>query len=146
MEVPQRDVTGGEQGIDVDGSLPLDEGCLEASGLGENKCVVGLEIAMCRLCFDCTPVGPDSALVTVEECETCERPMLIDAGWMWGRIFCCGRCRRTAANARARERRRLGRIRLCEQCGEWFQGSRRDARFCSGACRQAAYRERHRAA
>ncbi|HEX7080204.1 MAG TPA: AAA family ATPase [Gammaproteobacteria bacterium] len=30
----------------------------------------------------------------------------------------------------------------CEQCGETFIGRRRDAKYCSGACRQKAQRER----
>jgi hypothetical protein len=32
--------------------------------------------------------------------------------------------------------------RRCETCGEAFSSKRADARHCSGACRQAAYRAR----
>ena len=32
----------------------------------------------------------------------------------------------------------------CEQCGEEFKHKRKDARFCSGACRVAAHRARQR--
>lgn len=35
-------------------------------------------------------------------------------------------------------------IQPCRQCGEWFCSVRYGAKFCSNACRQAAYRERHR--
>lgn len=31
---------------------------------------------------------------------------------------------------------------VCESCGTVFQAVRKDARFCSNACRQAAYRRR----
>lgn len=35
-----------------------------------------------------------------------------------------------------------GRTLTCESCGETFSGVRSDARYCSPACRQRAYRER----
>src|SRR5262245_46376784 len=57
--------------------------------------------------------------------------------------FCCQRCAPAARAARARERRRLARCdRSCERCGETFEPKRADAKFCSSACRQAAYRHR----
>lgn len=31
---------------------------------------------------------------------------------------------------------------ICEDCGRSANGSRSDARYCSNACRQRAYRER----
>jgi hypothetical protein len=34
------------------------------------------------------------------------------------------------------------RAHTCEQCGTTFTGVRSDARYCSSACRQAAYRDR----
>lgn len=34
--------------------------------------------------------------------------------------------------------------RKCEACGTWFYPPRNDAMWCSGACRQWAYRERKR--
>lgn len=43
-----------------------------------------------------------------------------------------------AALARARARRE--RWRPCHRCGKPFQERRADAKFCSNACRQAAYR------
>jgi excisionase family DNA binding protein len=53
--------------------------------------------------------------------------------------------RREARNAAAREKRRRDRgDRTCalEGCGKTFALKRNDARYCSNACRQAAYRER----
>lgn len=40
---------------------------------------------------------------------------------------------------RIRSRRRQ---KVCAQCGQGFQASRRDAKFCSDACRKAASRDR----
>ena len=34
--------------------------------------------------------------------------------------------------------------RQCEECGAPLTGKRSDARYCSKACRQAAYRQRKR--
>lgn len=49
----------------------------------------------------------------------------------------------------ARERKRIYHaVRLsiltCWHCGHAFIAARTDARYCSNACRQAAYRARHR--
>jgi hypothetical protein len=35
-----------------------------------------------------------------------------------------------------------GYVRACEVCGRRFTGVRGDARYCSNACRQTAYRQR----
>jgi hypothetical protein len=35
-----------------------------------------------------------------------------------------------------------GYVRACEVCGRRFTGVRADARYCSNACRQTAYRQR----
>ena len=50
---------------------------------------------------------------------------------------CCNACYRTAL----RKQRRIKR-RECANCGCDFRSPRVDARFCSGACRQDAYRKR----
>jgi hypothetical protein len=54
-------------------------------------------------------------------------------------VPCCERCRkaiyRRARNTAATER-------LCDVCGERFTPKRSDARYCSNACRQDAYRKR----
>lgn len=57
--------------------------------------------------------------------------------------FCSERC----ANADRAERRRLARERqrsrcLCAVCGRQFTAPRQDARYCTPACRQKAYRAR----
>jgi hypothetical protein len=55
----------------------------------------------------------------------------------------CHRCARPRERAHQRDRRRRPRInRPCGDCGQSFTGSRSDAAYCSGACRQRAYRQR----
>ena len=39
-----------------------------------------------------------------------------------------------------------GRLKKCQQCGREYVAKRATSRFCSGACRTAAYRERHEGA
>jgi hypothetical protein len=43
--------------------------------------------------------------------------------------------------ARKERRARLKRPTSCAACGKGFRGKRKDARFCSGACRQRAHRK-----
>jgi hypothetical protein len=58
------------------------------------------------------------------------------------RVFCSDRCRRsTFAQERAQARAEREPI-DCRACGERLDARRRDARFCSPACRQRAYRLR----
>jgi hypothetical protein len=50
--------------------------------------------------------------------------------------------RKWRANSRAnRKARRQWRLRACAACGKEFQGKRKDARYCSDACRQRAHRK-----
>jgi hypothetical protein len=58
------------------------------------------------------------------------------------RIFCCEGHRVDQVNAAHRRLRALLRRRRCGQCGEEFTPPRSDARYCSPACRQKAYRTR----
>jgi hypothetical protein len=59
----------------------------------------------------------------------------------WHRVYHCS----TACylrQLRARHRKERMRDVICGSCGGKFQTLRRDARYCSGACRQDAYRRR----
>jgi hypothetical protein len=60
--------------------------------------------------------------------------------------FCSDRCERRFYSAEARDRRRQARAdRRCDHCGDPIDDDRRaDASFCSGRCRQAAFRARKR--
>lgn len=56
---------------------------------------------------------------------------------------CCEDCRDKAALAAARAVRRKARGHpICPECQETFEPTRSDSKFCSGACRQKAYRKR----
>ena len=94
--------------------------------------------ASCRLrtCFEAEP------------CEHCGR-LVYYTEWHLGRrrVFCCEKCpkahhsARLAARARQRRAEARGPSRPCAACGQNFEPSRAEARFCSGTCRQRAYRK-----
>jgi hypothetical protein len=61
------------------------------------------------------------------------------------------------SNGKRRARRKNARVglpehvpyvglpcRRCCRCGDFFEAVRSDAKFCTAACKQAAYRERQR--
>jgi hypothetical protein len=96
-------------------------------------------------CDDCPADEWDRGSYARSECEQCGRPVRHrHAGYRrWYRTFCCELCRdryqaaqRSTARADARARRR------CEGCDELLDADRSDARYCSPACRQKAYRRR----
>jgi hypothetical protein len=62
------------------------------------------------------------------------------------RAFCSQRCRTKVDSDRVKTRRIEQRHEdaphLCGGCGEVLDGKRGDAKFCSPACRQKAYRVR----
>jgi hypothetical protein len=84
---------------------------------------------------------------TPKECEGCGRS--VHDPWMRAvgkkkRVFCCENCQRKAelrSHRQARANARNGR--QCEECGETFEPTRSDAKFCGGACKQKAYRKRY---
>jgi hypothetical protein len=82
-----------------------------------------------------------------EPCERCGRPVHNEISSRRRRhTFCCQRCAceafSTTTSTAARERRAQtrGPSRSCKHCGEVFEPARADALFCSGVCRQRAYR------
>jgi hypothetical protein len=96
-------------------------------------------IAPC--CRRCTPAKAGEYLGP-EPCGGCGRPVYTeDDRRMRVRVICSDKCRQQVRAREARELRRLDPI-PCETCGEIFEPARSDARFCSGACKQAAYRRR----
>jgi len=83
-----------------------------------------------------------------EPCEGCGRAV---RNTEWGNrrhIYCSEACakgcevRRHSAIARDRRAEARGRTRICAECGETFEPARADTRFCSGVCKQRAYRKR----
>jgi hypothetical protein len=77
-------------------------------------------------------------------CENCQRPVHQENNFRsHRRTFCCEVCEHAARASFARQKRTDVRgTRQCESCGETFEPTRTDARFCSPACRQRTYRRR----
>ena len=80
-----------------------------------------------------------------EECEGCGRP--VHDPWPTPpnkeRVFCCGDCQHKAelrSHRRGRAEARSGR--QCDECGEVYDPTRSDGKFCGPACKQKAYRKR----
>jgi hypothetical protein len=89
-------------------------------------------------CSDCRP-GPWGL-----PCDACGRKVA-------GHRFCNYRCRAHYYNAPAAARRKAQRLkarqgRTCEVCAKEFTPKRSDAKTCSGACKQKAYRQRSKEA
>lgn len=71
-------------------------------------------------------------------CAHCGRPFLGVATRRW----CSEACGEAARAARRDRTRPPIPARRCEMCGELIDATRGDAKFCSSACRQKAYRQR----
>jgi hypothetical protein len=112
-------------------------------------------------CMDCAPVYIPTWIKRDgfgRTCETCGRrvafdydePRLLDDADPppdpppgWRRAFCSEVCAYRFHNRVRDERAAAARAgRSCEQCGETFDATRSDQRYCSPACKQRAYRER----
>jgi hypothetical protein len=79
-------------------------------------------------------------------CDACGRKVVFDrTGIRRKRTFCSERCERDSYNRRRREARAATRGKACDACGETFVGTRSDAKHCSAACKQRAYRNRNKA-
>jgi hypothetical protein len=78
-------------------------------------------------------------------CIGCGRSVYNLWDWKGRYVVCSGACEPAARAKRARDLRAKSREGLtCEQCGKSFTPPRNDAKFCSSACRQQAYRNRCR--
>ncbi len=78
-------------------------------------------------------------------CGGCGRPVVFRSSGRDLRrraVFCSERCRWTCYNHWRNERAARARRKVCEVCEEPFTASRQDARTCSAACKQKAYRRR----
>ena len=89
--------------------------------------------ALALLCHDC--LADDAASTHTGPfvpCIGCGRP-LDTAGERFG-PYCTDRCRQVG------RRNSQPKKKLCQQCSREFTPPRRDAKFCSAACKQKAYR------
>jgi hypothetical protein len=74
-------------------------------------------------------------------CEACGLEVHFCAGaWWHAHVACSQRCRKTLW----RRPTRRAKDRPCNACGIEFTPKRSDARYCTPACKQRAYRERNR--
>jgi predicted RNA-binding Zn-ribbon protein involved in translation (DUF1610 family) len=73
-------------------------------------------------------------------CGACEKQFVC---WSYQRRrYCSPDCQNRGATLRAKERRQRAREKVCQQCLKPFTAKRRDARYCTVACKQSAYRGR----
>ena len=94
-------------------------------------------------CADCVSDLRD--LRKAAPCKGCGRDVHNEYNFRGhSRTFCCAQCERRARAAEARRQRAevRGSARGCAECGEMFQPTRSDSKFCRAACRQKAYRHR----
>jgi hypothetical protein len=72
-------------------------------------------------------------------CHGCGRRLTFVVHWERrdNRFTCDNVCARRALRKQRRPKRRL-----CTQCSKRFSSARKDAQFCSSACKQKAYRKR----
>jgi hypothetical protein len=76
-------------------------------------------------------------------CEQCGKPWPgFGADLSKRRRFCSSRCAAAARRQRQRKWRDDPEPRECGGCGSEFRPKRRDAMYCSVACKQRAYRRR----
>jgi hypothetical protein len=88
---------------------------------------------------------PESRGVGERPCSTCERPVVYELtrrAYYRRQVFCSYRCQYTYNNRRRSRRRQRRREKVCEVCSIEFTAKRADAKTCSAACKQKAYRTR----
>jgi hypothetical protein len=73
-------------------------------------------------------------------CEHCGRTVIQELSVKTQIIACSPQCRRDIFNASHRR----AEMTVCSTCGELFTPARSGALYCSVACKQKAYRDRHR--
>lgn len=129
--------------------------CGQSDGRHNADAPEGRYYPACR----CPGEDGDRKWLKPEPCAYCDRPVANDRetanpwrftrdwqGWdeerpPTPRTFCSENCRRAFQRAKARAKRGTPE-RDCEGCGERFTPTRSDARYCSPACKQRAYRGR----
>jgi hypothetical protein len=121
-----------------------DRGCLREYS-GGSRCFVPI----CQACFDRQNWG-----LVEHACSGCGQILYV--GWgVWRGLTWSEECRLSIRRKRNRESMRTARAqakkeqqsleRSCLYCNRQFTPLHPDARYCTGACRQAAYRRRARA-
>jgi hypothetical protein len=101
------------------------------------------KVRRCEPCAEAIFVG---LYLSHRPCEGCGREVSVDYELQdYRHLHCCDAvCGRKARLARLLQKARDARQKTCARCGKAFKATRNDGRFCSSACRQAAYRDRLR--
>jgi hypothetical protein len=100
------------------------------------------------LCESCAkqqlPANGWHSFYPPKPCGYCERKIAVSCGASARRRpdFCCDLCASREVSRVSKDIRKRMRKKRCQQCEKDFEGTRADARFCSSACRQQAYRVR----
>jgi hypothetical protein len=102
-----------------------------------NACVYTTEWV--TICPACATVAEQRAATHECQCRGCAQPMLSPASLKAHQLVCSNRC---AQRVRRRQRQARRAMIHCGACGSAFRPTRSDARFCSRACKQKAYRLR----
>jgi hypothetical protein len=91
-------------------------------------------LPVCAACLTDKEHGHATLAVT---CNGCGLAMRAHWHLLWRKreLTCSGRC-----DQRMRRRRHRDKKQTCATCGLEFKTTRAHAKFCSGACRQKAYR------
>jgi endogenous inhibitor of DNA gyrase (YacG/DUF329 family) len=106
----------------------------------------GWSTTIISTCKACSPDYLD--VTTSSKCANCGRKVNQTEWQNYRNFYCSELCRQKhrpgfqAALAREERARIRGASRLCAKCGKSFAPTRNDAKFCSGRCKQRAYRER----
>ncbi len=75
-------------------------------------------------------------------CTICGKPIYCDVrSYHNGLKYCGSRCANTADIRAKSEAAKLLREKVCPVCGKEFTAARKDAKFCSRACKQKAFRK-----
>jgi hypothetical protein len=100
------------------------------------------DLSLCQqenvpLCEDCTTPKEQAFCQHQRDCLGCG--MTMHCGWNFASSFCSARCQKRSRRQRRQQHRPMM---TCTVCKVQFKPKRTDAQFCSGACRQWAYRRR----
>jgi len=123
-------------------AIRSDEPIFRESRCLGRSCFGGHQIPIAPVCLECS--SPSTRRQMPRPCGGCGRNVYYERRSYFQRLtFCCEDCHRVARAAANREARRQARgKRACKGCGKSFEPARTDAKFCSNACRQRAYRQR----
>ena len=91
----------------------------------------------------CLPCAPTHRERWDYPCQVCERPVhFVCARRRRRHVFCSAFCERQHYAKQQRDKRIAARQKHCATCGNGFEATRSDGEYCSGRCRQRAYRQR----